>query len=344
MEADILTFCDPSDDAYVMTDDRLATTRHSAVAFALATLVLLLLSGNAARARILPVGPKAQFTLPSQAASAARDGDKIVIEPGLYQDCAIWLASNLTIEGRGPGVVIADKVCLERGIFVVVGNGVTVRNIAFSGARGRFHTAAGILGEGANLTVLNSRFLNNENGILLGGGPTSRVRIYDSAFRGNGSCEGACAHGVYAGTHIALLDVQRCRFLDTRTAHHVKSRALTTVIADNDIADGDSGTSSYLIDIPNGGNLLVQGNTMGKGANSSNPAVAISIGIEGVTNPTNVLVVRENRFVSTLRDLTTFVRNSTLTPTILTGNSFSGRIAPLDGIGTIDPEHRATME
>ena len=293
---------------------------------------------------MLHVGPKAQFHLPSQAASAARDGDTVVIEPGLYRDCAIWLAANLTIEGRGPGVAIADKVCLERGIFVVAGNNVTIRNIVFSGARGRFHTAAGILGAGGNLTVQNSQFLNNENGILLGGGPTSRVRIFNSAFRGNGSCEGACAHGVYAGTHIALLDIQHCRFLDTRTAHHIKSRALTTVIADNEIADGDSGTSSYLIDIPNGGNVLIQGNTMGKGANSSNPAVAISIGIEGVTNPTNVLILRENRFASALRNVTTFVRNSTLTPAILTGNTLAGKVAPLDGTGIVDPEHRALLE
>jgi hypothetical protein len=327
-----------------MTDDRLVTTRHSAVAFALATLVLLFLGSSSAFARVLQVGAQAQFKLPSHAAAVARDGDKIVIEPGLYRDCAIWLAPNLTIEGRGPGVVIADKVCLERGIFVVVADNVTIRNIVFSGARGRFHTAAGILGEGANLTVLNSQFLNNENGILLGGGPNSRVRIFHSAFRGNGSCEGPCAHGVYAGTHIALLDIQHCRFLDTRTAHHVKSRAQTTVIANNEIADGDSGTSSYLIDIPNGGNVLVQQNTMGKGANSSNPAVAISIGIEGITNSTNVLVVRENRFASTLRDFTTFVRNSTLTPAILTGNTLVGRIVPLDGIGMTDPEHRALLE
>ncbi len=327
-----------------MNHDKRATTRHSAVAFALATLLLLGLGGRDACARVLQVGPKAQFQLPSQAASVARDGDKIVIEPGVYRDCAIWLAANLTIEGHGPGVIVADKVCLERGIFVVVGDGTTIRNIAFSGARGRFHTAAGILGEGANLTVVNSRFLNNENGILLGGGPNSRVRILDSAFRGNGSCEGACAHGVYAGTHIALLHIERCRFLDTRTAHHVKSRALTTEIVDNEIADGDSGTSSYLIDVPNGGNVLIQRNNLGKGANSSNPAAAISIGVEGTTNPTNVLLVRENRFASLLKDPTTFVRNSTLTPATLTGNSLVGRVAPLDGIGMVDPEHRALLE
>lgn len=305
--------------------------------------MLLCGGGRAASARILHVGPQAGYKLPSQAAAIARDGDRVVIEPGVYQDCAIWRAPNTIIEGRGAGVIVAGKVCFERGIFIVTGANVTIRNITFSGARGRYHNAAGILGEGTNLTVENSRFLDNDNGILLGGGPTSRVRIADSAFRGNGSCEGACAHGVYAGKPISLLDIERCHFLDTRTAHHIKSRALNTVIADNMIADGDSGTSSYLIDIPNGGNVVIQRNTLQKGANSSNPAVAISIGIEGVKNPSNLMILRDNQFTSALRDATTFVRNSTLTPVISTGNKLTGNVNPLDGIGMVDPEHRAPV-
>ncbi len=302
--------------------------------------MLLGCSGHAALARIIQVGPNGPFKLPSQAAAIARDGDQVVIEPGLYRDCSIWRAAHLTIEGHGRGVIIANKVCLERGIFIITGEDITIRNITFSGARGKFHTAAGILGQGANLTIENSRFLDNENGILLGGGPTSQVRITASAFRGNGSCEGACAHGVYAGTPIALLDVEHCHFLDTRTAHHVKSRARNTVIAANEIADGDSGTSSYSIDIPNGGNVLIQDNVLQKGANSSNLAVAISIGVEGVTNPTNLLIVRDNQFTSVLPEPTIFVRNSTLTPVTLTGNRLVGNVVTLGGSGMVDPEHR----
>ena len=327
-----------------MTDDRLAPPRHSAVAFVLATLVLLFCGGPAAGARILLVGPQAQFKLPSQAAAVARDGDRVMIDPGVYQDCALWTAANLTIEGRGPGVIVTGKVCFERGIFVITGAGVTVRNITFSGARGRYHNAAGILGAGANLTIEDSRFLDNDNGVLLGGDPTSRVRIANSAFRGNGSCEGACAHGIYAGAPIFLLNIEHCRFFDTRTAHHVKSRARNTVISDSDITDGDSGTSSYLIDIPNGGNVLIQRNLLQKGTNSSNPAVAISIGIEGVSNPTNRMVLRDNRFSSKLREPTTFVRNSTLTPVILTGNVLTGKVRALDGMGMVDPEHRELVQ
>ena len=332
-----MTNRDPSDDASLMTDDKPVATRHSPVAFILATLVLLC-SAAPALSRVIQVGPHRTFTMPSQAAAIAREGDRITIDTGTYRDCAVWRAARLTIEGRGPNVVIADKTCNERGIFIVGGADTTIRNLTFSGARGVEHNAAGILGLGDNLTVENAGFLDNENGILVGGGPTSHVRVTGSLFQGNGSCAGACAHGIYAGEHIARLEVAYCRFMDTMTAHHIKSRALDTIVAHNEIADGDSGTSSYLIDIPNGGNVLIEYNRLQKGARSSNPAVAISIGEEPGRNATDRLIVRDNDFESALPAPTLFVRNSTPTPSVLTGNRLTGKITPLDGPGSVSPQ------
>jgi len=308
--------------------------RHSAIAFLLATL-LLSTAALPAQARVLSVGPHRALRLPSQAAAVAHDGDRVTIDPGIYRDCAIWVASNLVIEGRAPGVTMAGPACAERGIFIVIGNNTTVRNIAFSGAHGHWHTAAGILAEGVNLLVENSRFEDNENGILAGGGPASQIRVVDSRFRGNGSCEGSCAHGIYVGKPIALLDVARCHFLDTRTAHHIKSRARTTIVRDSDIAHGDSGTSSYLIDIPNGGDVLIERNSLQKGPNSGNPEVAITIGEEGVKNATLSLIVRDNAFVSAVQNPTHFVRNNTTAPAILGGNRLEGRVIPLTGPGVV---------
>lgn len=320
-----------------MTDDRTITPGHSAVAFVLATL-LLLAGALPACARIIPVGPHRGLTLPSQAALVARDGDTITIDTGIYRDCAVWRAAHLTIEGRGPNVEIADMTCADRGIFIVTGANTTIRNLTFSGAHGAGHNAAGILALADNLTVENARFVNNENGILVGGGPGSRVRISGSTFLGNGSCGGACAHGVYAGEPIALLEVVYCRFLNTRTAHHVKSRARETIVANNEIADGDDGTSSYLIDIPNGGDVSIMHNELQKGPKSSNPAVAISIGEEAGRHPTSRLIVRDNRFVSSLPEATIFVRNSTQLPVTLTGNVLMGKVVPLDGPGAVAPQ------
>jgi hypothetical protein len=305
---------------------------HTAIAFAaamLGALPAIMLCTLPAFGRELQVGPGRVLKVPSQAATVAANGDVVRIDPGTYADCAIWRASRLLIEATGPGVLIAGKTCAGKAIFVTQGAGITIRGISFADATVVWHNGAGIRAEGPNLTVDHSRFLNNENGILAGGGPDSVLRIADSEFIGNGACIDACAHGVYAGEAIYLLDIEHCVFLDTKIAHHIKSRARNTVVRDSRIEDGARGSSSYLIDIPNGGNVLIQGNTMEKGPHTSNPAVAISIGVEGVTNPTGALIVRNNHFRSDLAVRTIFVRNSTTASAELAGNNISGDVQPL---------------
>jgi hypothetical protein len=324
-----------------MTDTRPDASRHSANLFVAATLVLLLQAfGMAvpADARVLPVGSTRVLKVPSQAATIAADGDVVRIDPGTYADCAVWRASRVTIEAVAPDVILRGKPCQGKGIFITAGADITIRGITFADARVVWHNGAGIRAEGANLTVENSRFLNNENGILAGGPPTSVVRITNTEFRGNGSCEAACAHGVYAGRPIGVLDIEDCVFADTRTAHHVKSRALTTILVHNRIDDGATGTSSYLINLPNGGNALIQDNWLRKGVHSDNPAAAISIGEEVVAkNPGDTIIVQDNQFASDLPEATIFVRNSIKVPVILAGNHLSGKVVPLDGPGTVEP-------
>ena len=297
-------------------------------------------------ARTWEVGPARDLKSPEQAAAVAKDGDLVVFDPGVYHGCAIWAASHLTIEARRPPTtmnqtvmtqtVVTGPACADRGLFLFGGNDITVRGITFAHARDSWHTGAGILMEGANLTVENSRFLDNENGILVGGPPSSVVRIVHDLFRGNGSCEGACAHALYAGKRIARLEVVGCVFLDNHIGHHIKSRARSTVIRDNRIEDGPAGTASYLIELPDGGDGVIVNNVLEKGPNSQNKEVAISIGTEDRLNPTHVLVIRGNHFTSDLPEPVRFVRNMTQTPARLTANELAGHVIPLDGPGTVD--------
>jgi Right handed beta helix region len=297
---------------------------HTAIAFGAA-----MLCAPPVTARELAVGPTRVLKVPSQAATVAANGDVVRIDPGTYADCATWYASHLTIEATGPGVLIAGKTCDEKGIFITVGGNITISGITFADASVTWHNGAGIRAAGDNLTVEHSRFLNNENGILAGGSPNSVLRISDSEFVGNGACIEACAHGVYAGEHIFLLDIEHCVFLDTKTAHHIKSRARNTVIRDSRIEDGPDGTASYLIDIPDGGNALIQGNVMEKGVHADNAGVAISIGEGSAANPTEVLIVRDNVFHSDVPAQTAFVRDSTPIQAGLAGNTISGDVEPL---------------
>jgi len=293
---------------------------HTAIAFGAAMLCTL---PSAANARVLAVGPTRVLKVPSQAATIAGDGDVVRIDPGTYADCAIWNPSHLLIEAAGPGVVIAGKTCAEMGIFITRGNDITIRGITFADASVIWHNGAGIRANGRNLTVQRVQFIDDQNGILAAPVAGSVVRVLDSTFIGDGHCGADCAHGVYIN-RVARVEIAHSRFLGTREGHAIKSRAESTSVTDCTIEDGPAGTSSYAIDIPNGGDVLVADSRIEKGPHSENKATAIMIGAEGVKNPTRHLVFRDNLFINATGGPSTFVRNVTHVPAELVGNTFRG--------------------
>jgi hypothetical protein len=295
---------------------------------------LVLTAVRAARAATLDVGPDKQFKQPSEAIAAAKPGDTVSIAPGQYYDCAIARQDNLTIEGAAAGAVLTDTTCAGKAILVIDGDDVTIRNLTLQRARVPDHNGAGIRAEGGNLTIENVKFLNNEEGILSSDNPNATIKITGSEFIHNGACEGGCAHGIYTG-RIKLLHVDHTRFFETQHTHNIKSRALATEVIDCDIQDGPKGTSSYQIDVPNGGSLLVEGSTLEKGPNAENHAYSIIIGEEGVRQPTDKIVIRNNTFINDNEHPTIFLRNLTATPAELVGNKFKGEVRPLDGDGSV---------
>jgi hypothetical protein len=307
----------------------------------LALVVALLLGGAAslapAAAKTLVVGDAQELKTPSAAAAVVADGDTVEIEPheGGYFDCAIWKANHITIEGKGADVVITDKSCAGKALFVIDGSDVTIRNLTFQRARVPDKNGAGIRAEGGNLLIEKSKFIDNENGILSADAPKASITIRDSEFTRNGKCDPGCSHGIYIGRY-ALLDVEHCVFRETRQGHHIKSRALRTVLVGNDIADGDKGTASYLVDLPNGGALVMRDNVMEKGPNSENHSAAVTIGEEGVDQPTPEITIEHNKFTNDMPFPTVFIRNGTATEAKLTGNTLGGggKITPLTGDGS----------
>ncbi len=112
---------------------------------------------------------------------------------------------------------------------------------------------------------------------------------------------------------------------------------MRTVLVDNDITDGATGNASYLVDISNGGDLLMQDHKMEKGPRSENDDTAVAIGAEGAKNPTHELIIRGNTFVNDMARPTTFVHNRTTTPAILSDNHLHGAVTPLVGSGSVSP-------
>jgi hypothetical protein len=295
-----------------------------------------LLAATPAASRTLEVGAGKEYALPSAAIAAAHEGDHVVLAPGQYFDCAVVSVNHLVIEGANAdgSAVMTDKTCQGKAILVITADDVTVRNMTVTRARVPDRNGAGIRVEGQSLLVDGVHFINNQNGIM-GGGPGARVIVRNSEFLRNGICAGACSHAIYVG-EIALLQVEHSRFFETRQGHHIKSRALRTEVIDSDIEDGPDGTASYLIDISNGGSTIVRGCTLEKGPKNENHTTAIAIGAEGVTHPTEEIVIENNRFTND-GPPTVFVDNLTATEARLKGNRMTGKMsAVLQGDGTVE--------
>jgi hypothetical protein len=249
-----------------------------------------------AQARTLLVGPDEALKVPSAAAGVAADGDTIEIAPqeGGYFDCAIWRASRLTIEGRGPGVVITDKTCEGKALFVISGDDVTVRNLTLQRARVPDNNGAGIREEGENLTIESCRFLNNQSGILAVSSPRSTITIRDSEFVNNGRCE-PCVHSVMVD-RVAALNILRSRFRAGSGGDYVRSLAHVTSLEANEMIDGPDGISVHLVELPGGGSLVMRDNALERGPRSHADLAAVSIMAASGALPVDRISFTHNRF------------------------------------------------
>ncbi|MFW6198193.1 MAG: right-handed parallel beta-helix repeat-containing protein [Acidobacteriota bacterium] len=253
---------------------------------------------TASTKRLLRVGPGQQLRTPGEAAAVARSGDVIEIEAGVYPgDVAVWRQDRLTIRGvDGRAHLRADGNHAEgKAIWVIKGNNTTVQNIEFSGATVPDRNGAGIRQEGRNLTVRNCYFHDNENGILAGDHPRSKIIVEHSIFENNGYGEGR-THNIY------INGIRRFVFRynwthHTRIGHNVKTRAKRSYILYNRIMDGDDGTSSYAVDLSNGGLVVMVGNVIQQGPETDNSTI-VAFGAEGLTHRRNKLFFIHNTVVN----------------------------------------------
>ncbi len=295
----------------------------------------LALMGHAA-ADVLEVGQGKPYRLLSAAVQAAQSGDHIRIAPGRYADCAAIVQDDLVIEGTGPAseVVVDGVACEGKAALVTKGARITVRDLTLTHILVPSGNGAGIRPEGADLLVERVRFIANENGILAAPNPASTIIVRDSEFVRNGACNPLCEHGIYVNA-LTLLRVEHSRFFETMIGHHIKSRAARTEVIDCDLADGTNGRSSYQINVPNGGALVVRGNRIEKGPGTDNPRTVISIGEEDVTQKPGEVTIEDNKVTLVGLAGTVFVRNLGTVPAMLSGNRLIGDLVPLVGPGTV---------
>jgi len=232
----------------------------------------------------------------AEAARVARDGDIVEIDPGIYRgDVALWPQSDILVRGVGdrPEIRASGRSIERRDVWLFTGDDVVVENVDISGAHSPWENGAGIRHVGSGLTLRYVRLHDNENGVLTGNRypDTNTVLIEHSEFFNNGDGKGL-AHNVYIGRAMRF----EMRYSHSESAsggHLVKSRARENIIAYNRLTDGENGRSSYVIDIPEGGNAQVIGNMIEQGPATLNHGI-ISYAGEAVQASGNDLVIVNN--------------------------------------------------
>jgi Ca2+-binding RTX toxin-like protein len=245
----------------------------------------------------LTVGQGQQFASISAAIAASHDGDVLNVQAGTYTNDFATITTKITLQGVGGMVkMVATKdIPGDKGI-LVTNTDVTVDHFEFSGAEGPSGNDAGIRYQGGALTITNSYFHDNQNGILANPVANGVITIRNSEFDHNGTGDGR-THNIYVNA-ISKLTITDSYFHDAVIGHEIKSRALETVITNNRIYD-NSGTASYNIDLPNGGKATVTGNVIEQGANTDNPYI-VSFGVEGNLHAGSALTMSNNTIVNDL--------------------------------------------
>jgi len=292
--------------------------------------------------RILTVGigTTFQYHTIASAIAASQDGDTIRVQAGTYTNDTAIITKSISLEAVGGRVVMNETVAVpnQKGI-LVVGTQFTTPTVSidgfdFSGAKTpNGGNGAGIRYQNGNLTLTNDYFHNNQDGILATpwNPGTGSVVIDHSEFAFNGTGDGY-THNIYIGD-IGSFTLTNSYSHDTAEGHEVKSRAENNIITNNRILDNAS-TSSYSIDLPNGGNAVISQNTIEQGAHGHN-RVVIAYGEERALHAGSSFQVTDNVIVNDLSSVV-MVWNLGSGAAQLSGNQLFGIPAGkvLSGAGT----------
>jgi hypothetical protein len=256
---------------------------------------------------ILTVGPGKQFATLRAAQLAATDGAVIEIDAGTYvDDVTVWRQNRVTIRGVGGGrahiqgnrVIPFDGSDRNNGmgLMVIRGTGISVENIEFSGARVVDENGAGIRNQGRDLTICGGYHHDNEDGFL--GEAIGTLLVEYSEFSFNGECpSGGCNHNLYIDGGDRLIFRHNYSH-HAIIGHTLKTRAAENYILYNRLMDEQTGSSSYNIDVPNGGLTFVIGNLIQQGPMTDN-SLMLNYGTEGLSGGrTHELYLVNNTWVN----------------------------------------------
>jgi MYXO-CTERM domain-containing protein len=283
----------------------------------------------------LQVGADKPYTTIAAAVADAGAGDTVEIDPGEYVDDIVVInQGNLTLRGVGDErahLSSTQQIGNGKGIILVnVGAEiVTVEHLEISGATVADGNGAGIRMQGSALVVRDCHIHENENGILAGGSPSYTVEVYDSEFDHNGVPGSGQEHNIYVSGEASSFIFQGNYSHHAYSGHTFKSRAQTSWVLYNRLMDEADGTSSYLIDLPQGGLSFVIGNLIEQGPMAENHGTIISYKREDQTNDDLHLYLVNNTIVNDNAAETGFVRVGAADEIVMRNNLIVGPGMPL---------------
>lgn len=284
-------------------------------------LLAALLYAPVAEATVITVGPGGSIAAAvNQANLDPTHSYTISIAAGTYVNPNIHVTRSMTLDAIVDGTVTllgSADLPNQKGLVLAdgVGTHLTVDGLTFQGAHisnSLGGNGAGIRdqtrGAGSGLTVTDSLFTGNQEGILTGGSNgLESVVIRNSKFLDNGNPTKSSGqeHGLYVNgaAFTSITGSEFCGQVDG--GHNIKVRSLVTLIANTQSYEGTlgpgctrAGTASRGIDIPNGGVLTMENVDLFQGAASQNSAM-FEFGAEGLAYAVNRASLNGVDFVST---------------------------------------------
>jgi hypothetical protein len=230
------------------------------------------------------------------AINAAASGDTIDVQAGTYVDQFLSIGTSITLQAVGGEVLLRETISPPDGKAMITESGanVAINGFDISGVAVPDRNGAAIRYEGGSLSLKDDYFHDNQEGLLGAADPNGSIGIDHSEFAANGDGSGS-THNIYLGA-IANFSLTNSYIHDAIVGHEVKSRAASNTITGNRIFD-NNGSASYSIDLPNGGNATISGNTIEQGPNTQNPFI-VAYGEEGASNAGTDFAITGNTVVN----------------------------------------------
>ena len=246
---------------------------------------------------IIDITTGQSFATVSAAILGSGAGDTVQVWAGSYVEDFPKIRHDLTIEGVGGLASFSSPAAgssTGQGVLVTDAR-VTLDHLELSGSTVPDGNGAGVRQESGNLVISNSWIHDNQDGVLTGALPGATLAISHTEVDRNGT-ETGFTHNLYIG-QIGTLSVTDSYIHDALGGHEIKSRADTTLITGNRIEDGATADTSYSVDLPNGGNALLAGNTIEKGQNAQNYTFVHFTG-ETIPDASSSLIITGNTVIN----------------------------------------------